>query len=64
MGQGIALGNSLHLAAVWNENPDILSALIEAGAEVNARNAGGNTPLDETRESGNEPAIQVLLNHQ
>ena len=35
----------LHAAAVMNSNPSVTRALIEAGADVDARKEGGVTPL-------------------
>ena len=38
---------ALHWAAAHNDNPDITRALIAAGANVNARNNYGQTPLQQ-----------------
>ena len=38
---------ALHWAAGHNDNPDVVRTLIAAGADVNAKNAYGQTPLDE-----------------
>ena len=60
--QGIVLENSLHWAARWNENPDVLSTLIEAGAEVNARNGSDETPLHwAARWNKNPDIISTLI---
>lgn len=37
--------NALHLAANKCSNPKVIAALIEAGADINARNYLGETPL-------------------
>ena len=36
----------LHRAAKFNENPAVVQALIDAGADVLESNDGGDTPLD------------------
>lgn len=32
-------------AVISNKNAEVIAALLEAGAKVNARNANGNSPL-------------------
>ena len=36
---------SLHDAAAFSDNPNVLTVLLDAGAAVNARNKYGHTPL-------------------
>ena len=38
----------LHMAAEYNKNPEVITTLIKAGAEVNAKNMFGRTALDNT----------------
>ena len=40
----------LHLAALLTDNPAIIAALIDAGADAAARDANGKTPWDYARE--------------
>jgi len=49
----IALGNSL----------ESLRLLLEAGASVNATQAGGYTPLHQAAANGNAAVIELLLEH-
>lgn len=35
----------LMTAALWNENPEVINALVAAGADVNSENEHGETPL-------------------
>ena len=41
----------LHSAARFNENPAMIEALLEAGADVNARDKNGGTPWDLAQEN-------------
>ena len=46
------LGSSpLQLAAMQNENPAVIEALIAAGAEITARNSDGKLPFDYAEEN-------------
>jgi uncharacterized protein len=49
----------LHLA-ITGENPEIVQALLAAGAKMDSRNSKGKTPLDEARER-NKVVLQQLL---
>jgi ankyrin repeat protein len=49
------------MAATSNNNPEIASALLKAGADVNARDANGVTPLMFAAIDGNIGIIKVLL---
>ena len=53
-------GTPLHLAAHKN-NADILTALVEAGADVEARNDEGHTPLHWAASNGSCAAMLGLL---
>ena len=45
-----------------NNNPNVIQALVDAGADVNAKNADGNTPLLlAARYVGNPEIIDILL---
>ena len=43
--RGFADGTPLHVAAIRNSNPAVITALIEGGAAPGARDGWGNTPL-------------------
>ena len=47
----------LHWAAAITENPDIIGTLIEAGAEVDARDEYDTTPLHWAVNSNENPDI-------
>jgi ankyrin repeat protein len=49
----IALGNSL----------ESLRLLLEAGADVNATQAGSDTPLHQAAATGNAAVVALLLEH-
>lgn len=43
--------------------PKVLLLLLEKGADVNARDGGGMTPLDIALAEDNGPATEILLQH-
>ncbi|MBQ7577040.1 MAG: ankyrin repeat domain-containing protein [Synergistaceae bacterium] len=52
----------LMVAVMFNHNPEIITKLIEAGANINAKDNLGSTPLiDATRFNSNPEIINVLL---
>ncbi len=51
------IGWSVIMAASFNKNPDVIDALIEAGADVNARSGGGETALMYTVSFNNNAAV-------
>ena len=53
----------LHLAALFNANPDVAEVLIRAGADVNAEGGigGTSTPLFLAAASNDNPAMVALL---
>jgi ankyrin repeat protein len=53
---------ALH-AALAGPAPDIARSLIAAGADVNARQQGGLTPLQEAAIQGRLDLVQLLLDH-
>lgn len=56
-------GTALH-SAVFQNNPVIVSALVNAGFDVNAvRPMDGNTPLHDAVRRGNLPAVKILMEH-
>ncbi|CAL4134257.1 unnamed protein product, partial [Meganyctiphanes norvegica] len=53
---------ALHAAASVN-HVDIVRVLLDAGAKVDQRDAGGRTPLWDASFSGSMDAIKILLDH-
>ena len=52
----------LHLAAAWTRDPAVIPLLVEAGADVNARDDRGFSPLHAAaRLNENEAVIRALL---
>ena len=51
----------LHLAAIASETPAIITALIDAGADLNARTESGATPLHAAANNSETPAIITVL---
>ncbi len=54
------LDTPLHVAVTGN-NPEIVTALISSGADVNAINRDGNVPLHKAAESGKDQNTAVLI---
>jgi ankyrin repeat protein len=55
---------ALHVAATWGA-PSSITTLLKAGAEVNGRDAFGQTPLAlASRVKGNSAAERILLSHR
>jgi uncharacterized protein len=50
----------LHVAAIWGDEHAIL-ALLNAGADVDARGERGHTPLHEAVGAGHVAAVKLLL---
>ncbi|MGA2761807.1 MAG: ankyrin repeat domain-containing protein [Spirochaetia bacterium] len=42
---------ALMFAAVYNENPEVLATLLDAGADAKAKNGRGNTAFDYARNN-------------
>ena len=62
--EGIELGSEtpLHLAARFNESPVVIQALLDAGANTEARDSEGWTPLHYAAGQNESPAvIQALV---
>ena len=53
----------LHLAAEFNENPEVVTLLIKAGADVNAKDGNGFTPLYYAASFNENPEV-VTAPHQ
>ncbi|MYF09170.1 MAG: hypothetical protein F4233_15030, partial [Rhodospirillaceae bacterium] len=51
----------LHLAALFNGNPAVHSALLNTGADPNAKAKGGFAPLHLAAQSGRSPAVVATL---
>ena len=54
-------GTPLMLAAQDNSNPEVITALLKAGAEVNARVEGGVTPLMIAAWHNSNPEVITAL---
>ena len=57
----LAESTPLHFAPVWARDPAVVSLLVGAGAEVNARGALGELPLHAAAQSSDNPAMIVAL---
>ncbi|MDE2794829.1 MAG: ankyrin repeat domain-containing protein [Gemmatimonadota bacterium] len=51
----------LHAAAPWSRDPAVISLLARAGADVNARNESGYTPLHGAALSNTAAVVSALL---
>ena len=52
----------LHFAAAFNDDPDVITALVDAGADINARDKEwGATPLHWAAWSNGNPGIIIAL---
>jgi hypothetical protein len=51
----------VHWAARFSENPEVIAALLTAGADVNAANKRGSTPLHEAAGFNPNPDITMSL---
>ena len=61
--RGGKYGNTpLHFAAFLGCGVGIVNALLDAGADIEARDLGGETPLRFAVESGNPETVKALLN--
>ena len=53
----------LHAAAAGQAPVELLTLLLDAGADVNARQHGGFTPIQATAQNGDLAATELLLAH-
>ena len=61
--RGGKYGNTpLHFAAFLGCGVGIVNSLLDAGADIEARDLGGETPLHFAVESGNPETVKALLN--
>ena len=51
----------LHVVSAHARDPEVITALVEAGADVNARYAWGFTPLHAAAENATPAAVQALV---
>lgn len=51
----------LHMAAEYSNDPAVITALVQAGADVNPRGHWDNTPLLEAAEHGTPGVVRALL---
>ena len=54
-------GSLLHFASAHARDPAVITDLVEAGADVNARGAWGFTPLHSAAENATPAAVQALV---
>ena len=50
----------LHTAALLNKNPKVIEALIKAGADLDARDKDGKSPLNLAEEAKNDGIARIL----
>lgn len=60
-GGGMRWETALHVAAGTARDPDVIRALLRAGASVEATDGGGNTPLHTAATTGAPAVMRVLL---
>ena len=51
----------LHYAALFNDNPGMVQALVDAGADPNARDGDGDTPLQLAMMFNDNPEVAQAL---
>ena len=51
----------LHWAAAFSPNPAVIAALLDAGADLEARGSWGKMPLHRAAESNKNPAVIAAL---
>ena len=68
LGQGVAVDarddfgeTHLHHAAELNENPEVITTLLDCGADIDACDEYGETPLHLAARENPEPAVSALL---
>lgn len=54
---------ALHAAIALGDSPETIALLLEAGADVNATQAGGFTPLHQAAAAGKRDIAALLLKH-
>lgn len=64
---GAVAGNDMKVqplhSAVAAGSREIVAALLQAGADVNARQEGGSTPLMSAEQAGDEEMVRLLMDH-
>ena len=59
--EGPSIPTPLHVAAVHTRDPAVITTLVQAGADVGARDNYGNFPLHEAAEHGTAGVVRALL---
>ncbi|MDE2677981.1 MAG: ankyrin repeat domain-containing protein [Gemmatimonadota bacterium] len=59
--EGPSIPTPLHVAAVHSRDPAAITTLVQAGADVGARDNYGNSPLHEAAEHGTAGVVRALL---
>src|SRR5208283_4176082 len=54
---------ALHVAAASNAELEIMTALVRLGAQLNAEDHNGESPLSNAAAVGNMAAVELLIKH-
>ncbi len=60
---GNMVSNKALIDAAHDGNLDVVEYLVEKGADVNARDNNGSTPLDHARKNNHPDVVNYILNY-